>query len=734
MAKINDGTTWQSIPGIPTGGTANQALTKIDGTNYNVQWATVAGGGGTPATTVTSETTYGIASAVGTSTNYARQDHTHGSPTAPVIPNPATTVTTQAVGDAAVVGTATTYAREDHKHAREAFGSVTAQVNFSLASTDGTATTLSRSDHAHGTMANPLPTGGAAGQVLSKIDATSYNVQWSTAGSGNVPVGGVANAALLKNSATDYDLKWSPDTTTDWLPQYALIAGRAGTQIWTMSSNTAGGNTINGANAAGAGVIILNGDSTASGAGAVNLRSPVRLRDITNETLTSDPGPGIRLRQTHTINYASGQWGGGNLAGSTGIWSHEPILVFAQNAATFGSMAFTNRATVKNSSGVAVNLGILETFDSRPTYTADNAAVTLGPIADFYSGPLFTTVGTGTLTGGSDFVGFEATCAPGAGVTLPLWRGFVMKQPTNSGGGIITQGISFSSTAITSAQATNWTVLDLASAISTTGTNIYLDIGTASGGTTNIGIRNASTTVWTPTAATIATAAATVPITASTVNLNNTSGGALTLTSAPTMAAGQNGQTITLVNISAQPITLQDESVLTGSNIRNPGGANLTLNQRDSVVLTYSSSLTDWVVTTSSPARGEIAYASNTTAVGPITTTGIEIVGVNANVVAGRKYRIVASYRGLLSTIDGDVWDVYMLAGATNIRDSLFRSVGVSLFQGGATVAARYLAASTASVRFGLNVVRSSGTGSGTVAAGAAAGQQNEISVEDMGT
>jgi hypothetical protein len=45
-------------------------------------WA-AASGGGTPAVSVTDETTYGIAPAVGTGTNYARQDHTHGSPTAP---------------------------------------------------------------------------------------------------------------------------------------------------------------------------------------------------------------------------------------------------------------------------------------------------------------------------------------------------------------------------------------------------------------------------------------------------------------------------------------------------------------------------------------------------------------------------------------------------------------------------------------------------------------------------
>lgn len=43
-----------------------------------------AGTAATPASSVTSETTYGIAAAVGTSANYARQDHTHGSPATPV--------------------------------------------------------------------------------------------------------------------------------------------------------------------------------------------------------------------------------------------------------------------------------------------------------------------------------------------------------------------------------------------------------------------------------------------------------------------------------------------------------------------------------------------------------------------------------------------------------------------------------------------------------------------------
>ena len=45
--------------------------------------STGGGGGGTPATTVVSETSFGQSPAVGTSTDYARGDHTHGTPALP---------------------------------------------------------------------------------------------------------------------------------------------------------------------------------------------------------------------------------------------------------------------------------------------------------------------------------------------------------------------------------------------------------------------------------------------------------------------------------------------------------------------------------------------------------------------------------------------------------------------------------------------------------------------------
>jgi hypothetical protein len=53
---------------------SSQALPRVAG-----------GGGGTPASTVVTETTFGSASAVGVSTDYARADHTHGTPALPAI-------------------------------------------------------------------------------------------------------------------------------------------------------------------------------------------------------------------------------------------------------------------------------------------------------------------------------------------------------------------------------------------------------------------------------------------------------------------------------------------------------------------------------------------------------------------------------------------------------------------------------------------------------------------------
>lgn len=74
--------------------------------------------------------------------------------------------------------------------------------------------------------------------------------------------------------------------------------------------------------------------------------------------------------------------------------------------------------------------------------------------------------------------------------------------------------------------------------------------------------------------------------------------GNYTLTSTPTIADGINEQTITIINVDAgNTVTLQDETQSAGSNLRLAGTNDLALGPRDSVTLTFSTDLGDWIMT-----------------------------------------------------------------------------------------------------------------------------------------
>jgi hypothetical protein len=127
-------------------------------------------------------------------------------------------------------------------------------------------------------------------------------------------------------------------------------------------------------------------------------------------------------------------------------------------------------------------------------------------------------------------------------------------------------------------------------------TQIGLDIDTLAKAATNIGIRNASTEVDTPAAQTLSAAGNAITATAKVKALTNSTGGSLTLTSAPTIADGQNGQIIELVNVGTQDIVLQDQGTLPSSNLRLTA-ASITLTPRDTVRLRYNATVGDWVQT-----------------------------------------------------------------------------------------------------------------------------------------
>ena len=151
-----DGTAWVSvlnesevISGIfsarPAAGTAGRLFFATDQQimyfDTGSAWLQVSNFG-----SVTSQTTYGASSGSGSSTDYARADHTHGTPS---LTN--TTPQALAIGGAGAVGTGTAPSREDHTHAMPSFGNVTAETTFGGSSANGTGTSVARNDHTHGT-------------------------------------------------------------------------------------------------------------------------------------------------------------------------------------------------------------------------------------------------------------------------------------------------------------------------------------------------------------------------------------------------------------------------------------------------------------------------------------------------------------------------------------------------------------------------------------------------------
>lgn len=91
-----------------------------------------------------------------------------------------------------------------------------------------------------------------------------------------------------------------------------------------------------------------------------------------------------------------------------------------------------------------------------------------------------------------------------------------------------------------------------------------------------------------------------LPAAATTINpadlvlLSNTSGGALTLTSAPTIPNGKDGQRCLLLNVGVNTITFSDQGTLPSSNLRLTT-ATVTIGPRQNFTLMYSANIGNWV-------------------------------------------------------------------------------------------------------------------------------------------
>ena len=171
----------------------------------------------------------------------------------------------------------------------------------------GTSLKYARADHVH---ANVLPTGGTTGQVLSKVDGTNYNVQWSTAGGS----GGGTDIQTFGSSTTSGTYTWTKPAGAKWV-EIILYGGGGGGGAGYQNATTI---ARSGAGGGGAGAYfygIVPADQlgatesvVVAGGGAGGTPRPLGLVGLTGGTPTTN---------TTFNNYRAFSGQGGNGAGQT---------------------------------------------------------------------------------------------------------------------------------------------------------------------------------------------------------------------------------------------------------------------------------------------------------------------------------------------------------------------------------------------------------------------------------
>ena len=165
------------------------------------------GGGGTPASSVVSETSFGLSPVVGTSTDYARGDHSHGSPT---IPLASSVVTETSFGQSSAVGTSTSVARADHTHGTPAVPAHSALSSLAWTSSGHTGTATSVAVF-NGGGAAAVSTPSADGQVLSRQGGA---LMWVTLAAGLALYPEVTEVILEEANVLSLGVTTNPNSGT----------------------------------------------------------------------------------------------------------------------------------------------------------------------------------------------------------------------------------------------------------------------------------------------------------------------------------------------------------------------------------------------------------------------------------------------------------------------------------------------------------------------------------------
>lgn len=310
---------------------------------------------------VTAQTTYGASSGNGSSTNFSRADHTHGTPS---LSN--STPSALAVGGAGSAGTGTTPSRDDHTHAMPSFGNVSSQTSFGASSANGTSTDIARADHTHGTPAHD-------NSAHSAINLSALAVPLTDVSFNSQKITNLADPLNPQDAATK---KYVDDVAQGLNVHPSVIAATTANLTATYSNGTAG-----------VGATLTNsGTQVALTLDGVSLSTSDRVL-VKNQTTAAQNG----IYVVTTVGSGSTNW---VLTRATDFDNAAEIgggdFTFVEQGATYNN---TGWVCVDKVTTVGTDPVVWEQFSGAGTYTAGNGLTLTGTTFSVNAGTGITTTG-----------------------------------------------------------------------------------------------------------------------------------------------------------------------------------------------------------------------------------------------------------------------------------------------------------------------------------------------------
>ena len=201
---------FNNVHSIPEGGTAGQVLSKVDGENYNVQWSDPTGGSTDPDAIKkdgTTTTTAPIPFAEGIKTATITSIDGNAVPIENDVDMNSHKITNLIDGtettDSATVGQVNT---AESNAVSTANGYTDTKVEAGI--TEANSYTDTQIESAMSDV-HSIPAGGTTGQVLSKVDGTNYNVQWSNPAGGEDFVTAYSDSTIVTSEDWANNINWT---------------------------------------------------------------------------------------------------------------------------------------------------------------------------------------------------------------------------------------------------------------------------------------------------------------------------------------------------------------------------------------------------------------------------------------------------------------------------------------------------------------------------------------------